>query len=76
MLNKEYRIVYTAKRPAVKSLGAAVAKRVRIGIGAGKIQNYIGLPNAIWALQCALTSQEDKVTCNFRKRGTVEFYRK
>lgn len=75
-INKDFKIVYQAKAPKTKSLGACVAKRLRIAVGAGSIQKYIGLENAIYALQCAIVCNSDKVSCHFRKRGTVVFYRK
>jgi hypothetical protein len=68
--NKEFRIVFTCNKR--HKLG----KYMRIFIGAGSIQKYVGPDNAIKALVGALTCQQDKYTIRFRKHGRLEFYSK
>ena len=67
-LNKNYRIVFQPK-----DTSACGGKR-RFFVGAGRLEDYIGVNNAHQAIERAEASMEDKIRIKLRKYGIVDIY--
>lgn len=72
LINKNFRIVF---EPKMRSVGAMFT-RVRFGIGAGELENYVGHETALQAITGAWASKRDKYSFKHRKRGRLDFYTK
>lgn len=67
-LNKEFRIVFQPREPALHG-----GKR-RFAVGAYSLHKYIGEKNAKTALSRAFNSLDDVTTVRLRKHGRIDFY--